>query len=61
VAKLSITLKKGLMGKSDRQRAVATSLGLTKKHQTVEHDDTPVIRGMLNKVLHMVCVDEGKK
>jgi large subunit ribosomal protein L30 len=60
MAKIEITLVKGLIGKSDRQRRNAEALGLFKKHQTVTHNDTPDIRGKINKVAHMVEVREVK-
>lgn len=36
------------------------ALGLRRINHTVEHDDTPVIRGMIAKVQHLVTVEEGK-
>ncbi len=38
------------------QRVILISLGLNKMHRTVEHTDTPEIRGMIQKVRHMVTV-----
>ena len=60
MAKLEVKLVRGLIGKSDRQRRVAASLGLFKKNQVVTHDDTPSIRGMIDKVHHVVEVREVK-
>jgi large subunit ribosomal protein L30 len=60
MAKLEITLVRGLIGKSDRQRRTAAALGLTKKHQTVTHNDTPSIRGMIDKLHHVLEVKEVK-
>lgn len=58
MAKLRITWKKSGIGFERDQRATIKSLGLRKLHQTVERPDTPVIRGMVHKVRHMVQVDE---
>ncbi|WP_035100097.1 50S ribosomal protein L30 [Aneurinibacillus terranovensis] len=58
VAKLQITLKRSLIGRTEVQRATVQALGLRKIHQTVEHQDNPAIRGMVNKVSHMVEVKE---
>ncbi len=56
--KLKITLVKSLIGSTEKQIRVAKALGLTKKDQTVEHDDTPVIKGMVNAISHLLKVAE---
>jgi large subunit ribosomal protein L30 len=56
--KLRITYVKSAIGYSIRQKATIQSLGLRKLNQTVMHEDTPVIRGMLAKVNHLVRVEE---
>ncbi|HOK69994.1 MAG TPA: 50S ribosomal protein L30 [Bacillota bacterium] len=56
--KLVVTLKRSTISRPKDQRATVRSLGLRKIGQTVEHDDTPVIRGMINKVSHLVEVTE---
>lgn len=56
--KLRITYKKSSIGYRKDQGRTVRALGLKKLHQTVEHDDTPVIRGMVNKVIHLVEVEE---
>jgi len=58
VAKLQITLKRSLIGRPEDQRVTVRTLGLRKLHQTVVHDDNPAIRGMVNKVIHLVDVKE---
>jgi large subunit ribosomal protein L30 len=58
VAKLQITLKKSLIGRTEVQRATVKALGLRKIHQSVEQQDNAAIRGMVNKVAHMVEVKE---
>lgn len=56
--KLVITWKKSAIGAPKDQRATVRALGLHKLGQTVEHDDTPTIRGMVHKVRHLVEVTE---
>lgn len=56
--KLHITLVKSAIGYSQRHKDTVRSLGLRRLNQTVIHDDTPVIRGMLLKVNHLVKVEE---
>ena len=56
--KLAVTLKRSLIGRPETQRKTIQSLGLRKLQQTVEHDDHPAIRGMIEKVSHMVEVKE---
>ena len=53
---LEITLVKSTIGASEKQRAVVRGLGLRKMHQTVTLQDTPEVRGMVNKVNHMLKV-----
>ncbi|HEY0724743.1 MAG TPA: 50S ribosomal protein L30, partial [Pyrinomonadaceae bacterium] len=57
-AKLRITYTKSAIGYSERQKRTIEALGLRKLHHSVEHEDTPVIRGMVNKVSHLVRVEE---
>jgi large subunit ribosomal protein L30 len=56
--KLRITYRKSTIGYSKKQRATIRALGLRKLHQTVEHSDSPEIRGMINRVDHLVMVEE---
>ncbi len=60
MSKLQVTYKKSAIGYNQRQKATIKALGLKKLHQTVEHDDTPVIRGMISRVSHLVAVEEVK-
>jgi len=55
---LKITLVRSLIGKPDSQRAVLKGLGLTKINMSVVLKDTPEIRGMINKVTHLLKVSE---
>ena len=58
MAKLKITQIKSKNGASKRQIANLESLGIRKMHQTVEVEVTPVTKGMVEKVLHLVKVEE---
>ncbi|WP_186431343.1 50S ribosomal protein L30 [Clostridium sp. BSD9I1] len=58
MAKLKITLKRSTIGRRKDQIATVTALGLKKIGKTVEHDDTPQIRGMVNKVSYLLDVEE---
>ncbi|MCS7260020.1 MAG: 50S ribosomal protein L30 [Anaerolineae bacterium] len=58
VKRLRITWTKSAIGYSERQKRTIRALGLRRLGQTVEHEDTPVIRGMLDKVRHLVQVQE---
>ena len=53
---LKIKLVKSLIGCSEAQRKVAKALGFTKKDQIVEHEESPVIMGMINKISHLLEV-----
>ncbi len=57
---LKITLKRSYIGRPEKQRRVLRSLGLRKIGQTVIKEDVPSIRGMINKVPHLVEVEEVK-
>jgi large subunit ribosomal protein L30 len=57
--KITVTWKKSGIGYPRDQRRTIASLGLRRLNQAVEHDDTPVIRGMVNKVRHLVQVEES--
>lgn len=56
--KLKITLKKSRIGRSQAQRKVLDGLGLKRRHQVVEREDTPSIRGMVEKIAFMLDVQE---
>ncbi|MEJ2012978.1 MAG: 50S ribosomal protein L30 [Anaerolineales bacterium] len=55
---LRITLIRSPIGYSERQKRTVRALGLRRLHQTVEHSDAPEIRGMIEKVSHLVRVEE---
>jgi large subunit ribosomal protein L30 len=55
---IRVTLVKSGIGYSKRHKATLTALGFKHLHQTVEHVDTPAIRGMLYIVNHLVQIEE---
>lgn len=55
---LRITLVRSPIGYSQSQKDTIRALGLRRMHQSVEHLDAPTLRGMLDKVSHLVQVDE---
>ncbi|HHW06099.1 MAG TPA: 50S ribosomal protein L30 [Clostridia bacterium] len=56
--KLKITLVRSLIGRSERQRRTAYSLGLSKLNGSVIQNDTPDIRGKIKKLEHLLAVEE---
>ncbi|MBM2809369.1 MAG: ribosomal protein [Chloroflexi bacterium] len=57
---LSVVLVRSVIGRPEDQRATVRSLGLRRINQRVDLPDTPVTRGMLHKVRHLVRVDESE-
>ena len=55
--KIKITLVKSGIGKNKKIRQTLRGLGLTKLHKTVVLNNTPAIRGMINKVSYMVKIE----
>ena len=55
---LRITLVRSPIGYAERQKRTVRALGLRRMNQTVEQADTPVIRGMIAKISHLVRVEE---
>jgi large subunit ribosomal protein L30 len=55
--KVKITQVKSVIDRSKRQKATMEALGLKKINQSVEHDATPQILGMVNKVSHLITVE----
>lgn len=58
MSKIKIKLIRSLIDQPKRQKATITALGLRKMQQTVEKEATPQIVGMVNKVRHLVLVEE---
>ena len=56
--KLKITLVKSMIGRPEKHRKVLRGMGLTRLNRTVELEDTPCIRGMVNVVSHLVTAEE---
>ncbi|MEL7159682.1 MAG: 50S ribosomal protein L30 [Bacteroidota bacterium] len=59
MAKIKITQVKSVIDRPQKQKATVLALGLKRMHQTVEREDTPVIRGMVDAVSHLVKVEEA--
>lgn len=57
MAKVRITQIKSGIGQPERQKRILVALGIRKMHQTVEHEATPQIMGMVNKLKHLVKVE----
>jgi len=55
---LRVTLVKSPIGYRKDQRKTARALGLNRINQTVEHTDNPALRGMLNKIIHLLRIEE---
>ena len=58
MANLKVTLVKSVIGSKKDQIATVEALGLKKIRDTKEHADNPQIRGMINKVRHLVEIEE---
>jgi large subunit ribosomal protein L30 len=56
-AKIKVRLVGSPIGQTERQRQTLRGLGLTRMGRTVLVTDTPAVRGMINKVLHLVKVE----
>ena len=54
--KLKITLTRSIIGLSPKQEATVKALGLRRMHQSVSHDDTATVRGMIAAVPHVLQV-----
>ena len=59
MAKVRITQVRSQIGQSQKHRGTLRALGLGKIGKTVEHDESPVLAGMLRKVRHLVKVENG--
>jgi large subunit ribosomal protein L30 len=58
---LKVTKVKSVIGRPEKQRKILKGMGLTKLNKTVTLVDTPQTRGMINKVIHLVSVEESKE
>ena len=59
--RIRLELVRSPIGGTQRQRATVIALGLRKMHQVVEHADSPVTRGMVKKVSHLVRIQEAEQ
>lgn len=55
---VKVTLTRSLIGRTEKQRATVRGLGLRRMHHSVELEDTPCVRGMINKVYPLLKVEE---
>ena len=53
-----VTLVRSPIGYTKDQKQTVLALGLRRLHQTIEHRDTPAVRGMIRKIIHLVQVEE---
>jgi large subunit ribosomal protein L30 len=56
--RVRVTLVRSPIGFTKDQKATVRALGLRRMHQTVEHRDTPALRGMLTKIIHLLKIEE---
>jgi large subunit ribosomal protein L30 len=59
MAKMTITWRKSAIGYNKDQKDTIRRLGLRRLNQSIELEDTPVHRGMVHKVQHLVDIQEG--
>ncbi len=57
-ATIKVKLIRSMIGRPAKQRKVLRGMGLTRLNKTVELKDTPELRGMINKVSHLVSTEE---
>ena len=55
---LRVTLVRSPIGYPEPQKRTVRALGLHRMHQTIEHEDSPAVRGMITKVVHLVRIEE---
>ena len=58
---LKIKMVRSEIGRPEKQRKILRGMGLNKLNSTVTLSDSPQIRGMINKVVHLVSVEESKE
>ena len=57
-SRVKIRWVRSLIGSNRKQRATLAGLGLRRLNQTVELEDTPAVRGMIDKVIHLIVVED---
>ena len=60
MAKLTITQVRSAVSRVKKQQGTIRALGLKRVGDSVTHEDTPIIRGMITKVSHLITVEESK-
>lgn len=60
MAKIKVTQKKSVIGRPKDQKRTVRALGLKRINDVAVHDDKPEIRGMINKVIHLLQIEEEK-
>ncbi|HSM72195.1 MAG TPA: 50S ribosomal protein L30 [Anaerolineales bacterium] len=55
---IRVTLVRSPIGYPKDQKATVKALGLRRMHQTVEQTDNPAVRGMIQKIIHLVRIEE---
>ena len=55
---IRVTLVRSPIGYPKDQKATIKALGLRRMHQTVEQKDNPAVRGMIQKIIHLVQIEE---
>jgi large subunit ribosomal protein L30 len=53
-----VTLVRSPIGYPEPQKRTARALGLRRMNQTIEHEDSPAVRGMITKIVHLVRIEE---
>ena len=61
MARIRISWVRSEIGYERDQRRTIRALGLKRLHQSVEHEDSPTVRGMVHKVRHMVVVEPAQE
>ena len=59
MSKIKITQVRSLIRQNEGQRRTMRALGLRRIHHSVEHEDTPQIQGMIDKIRHLVRIEEA--
>ena len=57
MGKIKITQVRSTIGRPKKQKDTMIALGLKKMHQTVEKDDSPIVKGMIAKISHLVKIE----
>lgn len=58
MSKIKVTQVSSRINRPKKQKLTLDALGLTRNQKTVEHEDTPQVLGMINKVKHLVTVEK---